>query len=195
MVGAIDFAQHRSGRAVVEIKASSTVGLVHQQPRHIRTHIGVPFIFLTAYSDKDTIRQASSFQPNNYLIKPVNPPGLFAVIQLAIEHHKNQQLQKQPPLPPVETQSALDFFFVKLGNRVHKLHWHEVYAIVSGKNYVTLKTLGTPAAYPMRGSMAAVLNRSFIRSYTNEGVHCGPEFFENSHYTCRQLLAEERKGN
>ena len=73
---------------------------------------GPPFIFLTAYNDLDTIRQATRLQPSGYLIKPVNGAALFAAIQTAIERTGTQQ-PAPCPLPPRAAPPAPDFFFVK----------------------------------------------------------------------------------
>ncbi len=40
-------------------------------------------IFLSAYSDRDHISQATDLQPVGYLVKPVNPTELFAMLTLA----------------------------------------------------------------------------------------------------------------
>ena len=108
-----------------------------------------PFIFLTAYSDPDTIRQAVIHKPAAYLVKPVHEGALFAAIQMAIENYKNQTTA----VPPNEDQAELEHFFVKLGNRLHKIQWTEVYAITASKNYVCLLTHTQPSGYAIRSSL------------------------------------------
>ena len=183
--------------------------------RHLAGPAGPPFIFLTAYADLDTIRQATRLRPSGYLIKPVNGATLFAAIQTAIERHRTHQ-----PLPtPVPASPAAglpspegppDYFFVKLGDRTHKLHWTEVSAIEAGKNYVTLRTADYKTGYPLRGSIAYVLdnlvpaalreqflrvnrrtclNAACITAYDDEFVYCGAEPYENGQTAQRQLRA------
>lgn len=49
-------------------------------------------IFLTAYSDRDHIRQATALQPVGYLIKPVNPNELFAMLTLANQRNVQRSI-------------------------------------------------------------------------------------------------------
>lgn len=171
---------------------------------------GPPFIFLTAYNDLDTIRQATRLQPSGYLIKPVNHATLFAAIQTAIEH----ALTRRPaPLPagPADAVGPVEqplYFFVKIGDRAHKLLWADVTAIEAGKNYVTLRDAPSGRMFPIRGSLTYVLdnllpaplrphfirvnrrvslNAAFITHYDGEFVYCGTEQYENSPGALRQL--------
>ena len=164
---------------------------------------GPPFVFLTAYSDLATIRQATQLRPSGYLIKPVGGPALFAAIQAALEHASHR------PVPPAAAQAAIpDFFFVKLGERTHKLYWREVQRLEASKNYVTLHLAGQRLSYPLRGSLSYVLDQlvpealrgQFLRvnrrtglstacitGYDDEYVYCGAERHENGRTALRQL--------
>lgn len=180
--------------------------------RHLGGPAAPPFVFLTAYSDLDTIRQATRLQPSGYLIKPVNGPTLFAAIQTALECHRTHAPAPLPaPLPaPAEPAAALDFFFVKIGEKTHKLRWAEVAALEAGKNYVTLRTAAYRTGYPLRGSLAYVLdqllpaalrprflrvnrrtclNAAYITAYDDEYVYCGPDRYENGGTAQRELHA------
>jgi len=163
-----------------------------------------PFIFLTAYSDLDTIRRATRLQPSGYLIKPANSAALFATIQTAIEHFTNQRAF----IPAIESPPLPDYFFVKVGTKAHKLLWEDIYCIESGKNYVKLRSIITRTDYPIRGSLtyvmdnlvpkklegsfirvnrAVCLNRKYITAYDNDYVYCGTEKYENARTAMKQL--------
>ena len=174
--------------------------------RHLGGPAGPPFVFLTAYADLDTIRQATRLRPSGYLIKPVNGAALFAAIQTALERFATQA---PAPLPaPAEASPTPDYFFVKIGERTHKLRWAEVAALEAGKNYVTLRTAAYRTGYPLRGSLAYVLdqllpetlrahflrvnrrtclNAAYITGYDDEFVYCGPDRYENAGTALRQL--------
>jgi len=164
---------------------------------------GPPFIFLTAYSDLATIRQATQLRPSGYLIKPVGGPALFAAIQAALEHAS----YRLAPLA-AEPAPAPDFFFVKLGERTHKLYWREIQRFEASKNYVTLYLSGQRVGYPLRGSLTYVLdqlvpaalhgqflrvnrrvglNAASITGYDDEYVYCGADRYENGRTALRQL--------
>jgi len=63
----------------------------------------LPFLYLTSYSDKETIDQAKKTMPYGYLLKPFREKDLFSSIEMALfrfskEHKKNipnlEQLNK-----------------------------------------------------------------------------------------------------
>ena len=166
---------------------------------------GIPFIFLTAYSDLDTIRQATRLQPSGYLIKPVNGAALFAAIQTAIARASGPLAAPLPAAPPAE---APDYFFVKRGPHPVKLYWAEVASIEAGKNYVTLRAPALRLSHAVRGSLTTVLDQllpaalreQFIRvnrrtclnvrhitAYDKDYVYCGPDRYENARTAQPQL--------
>jgi two-component system, LytTR family, response regulator LytT len=55
---------------------------------------GIPFIFVTALYDKETVKRAAEFNPAAYLVKPFNKENLFTTIELAIANHKPQRTDK-----------------------------------------------------------------------------------------------------
>ncbi|MDO7874418.1 response regulator [Hymenobacter sp. ASUV-10] len=176
--------------------------LLREQPE------GPPFIFLTAYDDLDTIRQATRLQPSGYLIKPVNGAALFGALQSAIESHR-RQVPAPPPERDAPAPATPDFFYVKTGGHVQRLLWREIASLEAGKNYVTLRTGTEPRrSYAIRGSLAYVLeqlvpeglrgqflrisrgvylNPEYITGHDEAFVYCGPERFENGHTAQRQL--------
>lgn len=65
---------------------------------YIRKKHRLPFIFLTAHSDNDIINQAKLTEPYGYIVKPFDPEGLNATIQMAL--YKYEQEKKQEQMPP-----------------------------------------------------------------------------------------------
>jgi two-component system, LytTR family, response regulator LytT len=47
----------------------------------------IPFIFVTALYDKETVKRATEFNPAAYLVKPFNKENLFTTIELAIANY------------------------------------------------------------------------------------------------------------
>ena len=56
--------------------------------REIKEKLGIPIIFLTAYSDIELIDRAKSTEPYAYIVKPFQESQLFASIEMAM--HKSQ---------------------------------------------------------------------------------------------------------
>jgi DNA-binding LytR/AlgR family response regulator len=167
-----------------------------------------PFLFLTAYNDLDTIRQATRLQPSGYLLKPTTGAALFGALQSAIERHRAQLPTPDPSLD-APTPEAPDFFYVKTGANVQRLLWREVASLEAGKNYVTLRTGSEPRrSHALRGSLAYVLeqlmpesvrgkfqrisrsvyvNADYITAQDEHAVYCGSERFERGQAAPRPL--------
>lgn len=48
------------------------------------TKLSVPFIFISAYTDLETVKKAYSISPKNYLTKPFNEKQLLTSVQVAL---------------------------------------------------------------------------------------------------------------
>ena len=90
----------------------------------------IPFIFLTAYGDTSTIKEAIETNPGAYLIKPFTRPDIFAAIELT-----NKKKEKIQPSGEKE-----DHLFIKDDNAFVKLNFDEVLYIKSSGNYVEIQT-------------------------------------------------------
>jgi two-component system, LytTR family, response regulator LytT len=113
----------------------------------------VPFIFLTAYNDKNTIMTAAALRPSAYIIKPANAATLFAAVQTAIENHSTKKIAVMPG----EADTEPDFFFSKIGSKIYKIHWKDVAQLESIKNYVSVRTFDSKTEYLIRGSLVQVI--------------------------------------
>jgi DNA-binding response OmpR family regulator len=68
--------------AIVDININgSTDGI--GVARHLKDK-KIPFLFLTAYKDIETITEAAEISPLSYLIKPVTPENLVAALMVAL---------------------------------------------------------------------------------------------------------------
>ena len=65
---------------------------------HINTNYHLPFLFLTSYSDKETLQRAKAVEPNGYIVKPFNEQTLLATLEIAISNHANRQNRQVPEL-------------------------------------------------------------------------------------------------
>ncbi len=164
-----------------------------------------PFLFLTAYDDADTIRQAAALQPGGYLLKPVTEAALYAAIQVALARPTTPPAWPRPGDPPPP---PADCLYVKAGAHIVPLYWREVLSLEAGKNYVTLRAPAQRLLHAVRGSLASVLdglvpgplrpqflrvnrstllNAAFISSHDEAYVYAGGLRFENGHFANRQL--------
>lgn len=54
----------------------------------IRSDLGLPIIFLTAFTDEENIQRAKLVEPHGYLTKPINEQDLRSTIEIALHKHK-----------------------------------------------------------------------------------------------------------
>jgi two-component system, LytTR family, response regulator LytT len=123
-----------------------------------------PIIFLTAFSDKDTIKKATTVSPSAYLVKPVNEANLFAAVQLAVENFTSNQSKES------EEESTPDYFFVKMGKKYIKIFWKDVYYMQAIKNYVKICTREQTSGVLVAGSLQQVLQNMIPESLQNRFI-------------------------
>ncbi len=58
----------------------------------------IPFIYLTSYSDKETIEKAKQTNPSGFIVKPFNEKTLYATIEIALSNHASQLNRHVPGL-------------------------------------------------------------------------------------------------
>jgi DNA-binding NarL/FixJ family response regulator len=58
----------------------------------------IPFIYLTSYSDKETIEKAKQTNPSGFIVKPFNEKTLYATIEIALANHATNSNKHVPDL-------------------------------------------------------------------------------------------------
>ena len=59
--------------------------------QYIREHYTIPIIYLTAYADDETLRQAKVTEPIGYILKPFESKALHSTIEMALYRHKMER--------------------------------------------------------------------------------------------------------
>ena len=126
----------------------------------------VPFIFLTANSDPDTIDRAKTVKPHAYLVKPFTKDELFAAIEIAFSNFTGHGTDIKPG--PVPTGQPRNFMFVKDGYVFRKVFFNDLLYLESEANYVTLHLK----------SQKKIMVRSTINDFTE---HLEPTLFIRIH--------------
>jgi DNA-binding LytR/AlgR family response regulator len=96
----------------------------------------VPFIFLTANSDAETIDRAKKVKPHAYIVKPFTKEELFAAIEIAFSNFTGSR--RDAKREQATSYQAKDFMFVKDGYVFRKIFFNELLYLESDANYVTL---------------------------------------------------------
>lgn len=102
----------------------------------------IPFIFLTAFGDKFTVKRAIATEPYGYLLKPFNNLDVYAAIEVAL---KNFALQKKAlPAKPksLSTEAAAidEVIFIRDNYNYTSVKIKDITFIQSGKNYIDVYT-------------------------------------------------------
>lgn len=66
--------------------------------QHINQQYQLPFLFLTSYSDKNTLDRAKNVKPSGYIVKPFNERTLLASLEIAISNHATEKNHDLPKL-------------------------------------------------------------------------------------------------
>jgi DNA-binding LytR/AlgR family response regulator len=107
----------------------------------------IPFIFLTALYDMDTVSRAKLYNPSSYLVKPFTKENLFTNIELAVSMHALKQQAAPAPL---------EQFFVKLGNNDVPIDITDISYLEADGKYVIIH-LSNGKKYPLRSSLTDAL--------------------------------------
>jgi len=96
----------------------------------------IPFIFLTANSDGETIDRAKKVKPHAYIVKPFTKEELFAAIEIAFSNFSGSRNDSRPERLDMHPQK--DIMFVRDGYVFRKIFFNDLLYLESDANYVTL---------------------------------------------------------
>jgi CheY-like chemotaxis protein len=63
--------------------------------QHIRTHLDIPVVFLTAFADEATVQRAKMTDSYGYLVKPFEERELRSTIEMALYKHEMERKLRQ----------------------------------------------------------------------------------------------------
>jgi DNA-binding LytR/AlgR family response regulator len=96
----------------------------------------IPFIFLTANSDAETIDRAKKVKPNAYIVKPFTKEELFAAIEIAFSNFTGDRSDSKPGA--TVSYHGKDHMFVRDGYVFRKIYFTELLYLESDANYLIL---------------------------------------------------------
>lgn len=109
----------------------------------IRKTQDIPVIFLTAYTDRDTVDRAKESEPFGYIIKPFKEIDIQTAIEIALyKHRRDLEVKKERDLyyNMVEKNDSPDMMFVKANQRLVKIRYEDIFFIEALKDYVVINT-------------------------------------------------------
>jgi PAS domain S-box-containing protein len=88
-------AETRPDLVLMDIKLKGMVDGI-QAAEQIRSQFQIPMVYLTAYTDKETLNRAKITEPYGYILKPFEARDLATTIEMALYKHQiEQQLRER----------------------------------------------------------------------------------------------------
>ena len=101
----------------------------------LKAEYKLPFIFTTAYADKETIEKAAQHSPYGYIVKPYRMKEINAGIEIAVQNHKNIQEFKEGE--GIFNQQSL---FIKVNTRLVRIDMKDILYVEAKGDYTVFKT-------------------------------------------------------
>jgi DNA-binding LytR/AlgR family response regulator len=111
-----------------------------QTAEAIRKKYNVPFLFLTALSDVQTLNQAKLTEPYAYLVKPVRKEELFSAIEISL-YNASRRTTATTVAPSLKSGLKItDSIFVRSKKRLEKIRLTDILWVEASDIYVTVVT-------------------------------------------------------
>ncbi len=145
----------------------------------------IPFIYLTAFSDSETLDRAKETSPAAYLIKPCQSRNLLVAIDIALH---NFAFRKSPATPVVsfsrdgdtpeikQKESILcfnDAIFIKQNYKFIKVNVHDIYYFEAQNNhtYIATKDKSFVVRYPLNLVIDKLDQPHFVRVHRSYAIN------------------------
>lgn len=139
---------------------------------YILKNLNIPFVYLTSYSDSETIAKVKHTKPSAYLLKPFNRDHLLASLDIALLNFYSSKNMVDESENELEKHTS-DIELIINGNLVIKdkkyfikIPLEDIFWMESDKNYIDVIT--AERKYTIRGSLKKLseeLPASFIKCH------------------------------
>jgi response regulator NasT len=107
--------QHRPDLALLDIRMAGKTGF--DVAAYLRDSLRVPFMFLSAFSDRDTVAQVAALGAVAYLVKPLDVGQIVPTVDAAFERLRRQPA---PPAAAPAARSEVDIVALAAGVLMHR---------------------------------------------------------------------------
>lgn len=87
-------AERRPDLVLMDIMLQGPMDGIHAA-HEIRKRFDIPIIFLTAYSDAETLKRAKASEPFGYILKPFEERALQSTIEIGLNRHRSEKKLKR----------------------------------------------------------------------------------------------------
>lgn len=96
----------------------------------------LPYIFTTAFADKETIKKASNLGPYGYLVKPYGLKDINPAIEIAMSNHQNVSSMKNDQANFMSD----NHLYIKVNSKLVRLNDDDVLYVEAKGDYAIFKT-------------------------------------------------------
>lgn len=96
----------------------------------IKQEYGIPFMFVTSYTDDKTIERAKHTGPIGYIVKPFTTEDLKSNLEIALFNYKKE----------IQETITNDFIYVKKDHELKKLSFSDINYLEANDNYCMVYT-------------------------------------------------------
>lgn len=108
--------------------------------QYIRENYQIPLIFISSYSDSNTLSSAKQVKPNGYLVKPFSKEDLFTSIEIALSNFSSTINANNGDISSKDYKLLKDAFFIKQGNLYVKIYFKDIIYVKSDGVYAEIFT-------------------------------------------------------
>ena len=136
--------QHKPELALLDIRMEGKSGF--DVAEYLRDYGHVPFIFLSAFADADTVAQVASLGAVAYMVKPLDVGQIVPTVEAAFERLRAQRTPPAaaPPVPQPQPQPpTADVVSLATGVLMHR------YSLSRGEALARLRRIADAAGVPL----------------------------------------------
>lgn len=139
--------QHKPELALLDIRMEGKSGF--DVAEYLRDYGHVPFIFLSAFADADTVAQVASLGAVAYMVKPLDVGQIVPTVEAAFERLRAQRAPSAPrpavsrPAAPQPASAAADVVSLATGVLMHR------YSLSRGDALARLRRIADAASVPL----------------------------------------------
>lgn len=99
--------EHRPALALLDIRMEGKSGF--DVAAYLREYLQIPFMFLSAFSDEQTLEKVKELGAVAYLVKPLDIRQIVPAVEAAFSSHGQHEPQPQPAgAPPADDEQVLE---------------------------------------------------------------------------------------
>ncbi|QOD60281.1 response regulator transcription factor [Polaribacter haliotis] len=150
--------------------------------------IEIPFIYLTAFNDINTIKKAIVTQPVSYLVKPFNDKDLFIAVELAISKIENTKHIVVKDRGQSVKVFVEDILYAKKEDKYISIHLKDSKRLIRSSINEFLETVDCDSFLQVHRSY--VVNKKHIAGFDSKEIHINNQLIPISRSLLKEVLEE-----